>query len=70
MKLSTHRNCALFVIDRDDDGANIDHSIDIPVTITALDEDGLTPVYQASLSLEDIDRLIEKLSALKASVRV
>ncbi len=44
--------------------------IDIPLTITALHEDGLTPVYQALLSLEDIDRLIEKLSAFKASVRV
>lgn len=44
--------------------------IDIPLTITALHEDGLTPVYQALLSLEDIDRLIEKLLAFKATIRV
>jgi hypothetical protein len=43
--------------------------IDIPLTITALHEDGLTPVYQALLSLEDIDRLIEKLSAIRHSSR-
>lgn len=64
MKLSTHRDCAIFVIDRDDEGANIDHLIDIPVTITALHEDG-EPIYQALVSLENIDNLIERLTAIR-----
>lgn len=65
--LLKQQNSKLFVTWGDGTDSEL---IDIPLTITALHEDGLTPVYQALISLEDIDRLVEKLSALKAGVRV
>jgi hypothetical protein len=56
--LLKQQNSKLFVTWGDGTDSEL---IDIPLTITALHEDGLTPVYQALLSLEDIDSLIEQL---------
>lgn len=65
MNTTTHES-SLFVIDRDSDGASIDHLVKIPLTVTAsTDEEGTA--YQSVISYENIDNLIEQLMTIRST---
>ena len=57
-------------MDRDEDGASIDNTLKVPVTIyESSDPNEPAPIYEAHIDPADIDRLIESLTALRSENR-
>ena len=60
-----HRNCQLFVMDRDEHGASIDRFIEIPVTVwESSNPDERTRDFEAHINPADVDRLIKSLTTI------